>query len=64
MSLIAITVGLYFLLSATVVVCICMISSRFSQQAGLVEEWPAQEWAYEKEPAVVKKEISKATRYA
>lgn len=64
MSIIAITVGLYFLFSAVVVVSICMISSRFSQQEGLAEEWTAQEWAYEEARVPVKGEIGKATRYA
>lgn len=64
MSIIVIGIGLYFLFSATVVVSICMISSRFSQQQGLTEEWSTQKQAYVKGPAPVKQEIGKATRYA
>ena len=62
MSIIAIVIGLYILFSATILVSICMISSRFSQQEGLVEEWTAQEWAYDEAPAPQK--LGEATRYA
>ena len=64
MSIIAVAIGLYFLFSATVVVSICVISSRFSQREGVTEEWPAQEWAYQETPRPVKREVGKATRYA
>jgi len=64
MSIIAVGIGFYFLFSAVVVVSICMISSRFSQQEGLAEEWTAQEWAYEEASTPAKREIGKATRYA
>lgn len=64
MSLIVIGLGLYFLFSAMLVVSICMISSRFSQQEGLTEEWSTQEQAYARVSASVEQKISKATRYA
>lgn len=64
MSIITIGIGLYFLFSAMVVVSICMISSRFSQQEGLTEEWSTQEQVYAKVPASVKQEMGKVTRYA
>lgn len=64
MSFIVIGIGLYFLFSAIVVVSICMVSSRFSQQQGLTEEWATQEQTYAKVPAPVKQKLGKVTRYA
>ncbi len=64
MSIVAIGIGLYFLFSAMVVVSICIVSSRFSQQEGRVEDWTATDLAYNEARVPVKREIGKATRYA
>ena len=64
MSIIGIAIALYFLFSAVVVVSICMVSSRFSQQEGLVEEWSEQEWAYEEAGGRSQQKLGKVTRYA
>lgn len=66
MSIVAVAIGLYFLFSAIVVVSICMISSRFSRQEELVEQWATQEWSRDQVPVPVKvrQEVGNVTRYA